>query len=179
MQGGGHTVFRDRLRLLNRLGCEVHVLTSQRLESRLTELIAFEWVSTRVIEPQIIRYLLGEFQKFRGRQGGRQRFGSMGEALQRLGTLYLLKNHYTLGPSRNESKSLSESSFARYFNRSFYKTFIRLSRFLAPDVVFTSFAWNAPLLDCCPDSTVRILDVHDVQYSRAEIAKAAGGDSGG
>ena len=179
MQGGGLTVFRERLRLLKHLGCDVHVLTTEPLDSRLTDFITFEWVSHEDIKLQMIRYLDGELRKLIDEQDGeksKMRIGKARDRLNKLGELFLAKNRDEHDQSIDYLQSLGQSSFARYFNRSFPDPLVQLLTFLSPDVLFASFAWNAPLFDYCSKTTVRILDIHDVQSTRTEVAKAAGGD---
>ncbi len=175
--GGGTTVAIDRIRFCIESGFDVHIISRTPAEffSRLGRCEA--WKFDEPLQRQLGRFLYRRLGETRvGRMVLRLGYRRAGRYQQ------MLEEESEEGvrkvDSVRDSKSSADalSSFARPRNPYLIGSASQLISTINPDIVFVSFAWNAVIFDLCPEKTFKILDTHDIQHRRAQIALASGGD---
>ena len=81
-----------------------------------------------------------------------------------------------LGPVAEPSSSAPQPTLSAKRLRGLEDLAQRAAYATQPIAAIAHFAWIAHTLDRMPPGTLRILDTHDIQHTRAENAEAAGGD---
>jgi hypothetical protein len=175
-RGGGNTLAIDRLRHFIGAGWEVHLLSRTAPTCELVQGCEEVWQFQDSAYRQMRRYLYRGLSESRV---GRMLLSLGFRQATRFHQLFLNEKrdyHEAVGRANDAKREGPVPSFRKRRNASLIGAAEQLIRFLNPDAVFASFAWNTVIFDACPEHMLTILDTHDIQHRRAKVAAASGGD---